>query len=82
VLYEWVSAKSVSQSVHVSCVSSKIGEDQSAEDAEDGPPELLVRDVTHRCLSQWNFVLFSLASTSRWLQYYCGAQLCVIKLKL
>ena len=23
-------------------VSSKIGEDQSAEDAEDGPPELLV----------------------------------------
>jgi len=24
------------------CVSSKIGEDQSAEDAEDGPPELLV----------------------------------------
>jgi len=24
------------------CVNSKIGEDQSAEDAEDGPPELLV----------------------------------------
>lgn len=31
----------------VSCVSvfSKIGEEQSAEDAEDGPPELLVSDV-------------------------------------
>lgn len=26
------------------CVSSKIGEEQSAEDAEDGPPELLVSD--------------------------------------
>lgn len=26
-------------------VSSKIGEEQSAEDAEDGPPELLVGDV-------------------------------------
>jgi len=28
-------------------VSSKIGEDQSAEDAEDGPPELLVSDCVH-----------------------------------
>ena len=27
------------------CVNSKIGEDQSAEDAEDGPPELLVGDL-------------------------------------
>jgi len=26
-------------------VNSKIGEDQSAEDAEDGPPELLVSDL-------------------------------------
>lgn len=25
-----------------SCLPSKIGEEQSAEDAEDGPPELLV----------------------------------------
>jgi len=37
------------------CVSSKIGEDQSAEDAEDGPPELLVSDgfmfsITHHSL--------------------------------
>ena len=28
----------------VSSVPSKIGEEQSAEDAEDGPPELLVSD--------------------------------------
>ena len=39
----------------VVCVSSKIGEDQSAEDAEDGPPELLVSDgfmfsITHHSL--------------------------------
>lgn len=26
------------------CLPSKIGEEQSAEDAEDGPPELLVSD--------------------------------------
>ena len=27
----------------LSTLNSKIGEEQSAEDAEDGPPELLVR---------------------------------------
>ena len=32
---------SIGSCLHV-CVNSKIGEDQSAEDAEDGPPELLV----------------------------------------
>lgn len=32
--------------------SSKIGEEQSAEDAEDGPPELLVGDVIPTCLIQ------------------------------
>lgn len=31
------------------CVYSKIGEEQSAEDSEDGPPELLV-SVTPHCL--------------------------------
>jgi len=32
------------------CMSSKIGEDQSAEDAEDGPPELLVSGCVHLAL--------------------------------
>lgn len=31
-------------------VSSKIGEEQSAEDAEDGPPELLVILILFTCL--------------------------------
>jgi len=41
---------SVTQCVCV-CVSSKIGEDQTAEDAEDGPPELLVCDCFMSLLS-------------------------------
>ncbi len=40
--------------------SSKIGEEQSAEDAEDGPPELLVskeglaeKNLTDRAIDSW-----------------------------
>jgi len=42
------------------CVNSKIGEDQSAEDAEDGPPELLVR--SHTSLISYGLMLSLLSA--------------------
>ena len=48
--------------VFLPCISSKIGEEQSPEDAEDGPPELLV---------SFCFVLLSLSSSKSYLSY-CG----------
>lgn len=46
-------------------VFSKIGEEQSSEDAEDGPPELLVGDVS-RSLSGGQYDMKPSIWTTRW----------------
>lgn len=39
---------------------SKIGEEQSSEDAEDGPPELLVNVIVARCFAIVIYVVSSI----------------------
>ena len=53
---------------------SKIGEEQSAEDSEDGPPELLVSSSSHFCLSYFILSLFVLSL----LNYLCFHILTVV----